>query len=331
MLTHSSLCYITLQLLESLQSFIKRSFDKNSLEFIRFPRESQLSSPKRTWSALVSSWLGSCRGKFMFICSLLSSSSCFISFDEWTCWSLLLMLALYDLCAVLTPCGPLKMLVGLMQERNEPLPGLLYEANLPPPTDYSQPQERRQHQENVAIPSPMSLGVGMGFGSWAMMMGTPGFKPPVDEEHSTGKSDQMSQASSDAGVDLETSGHGLLPAISNSSGNISLTEPPVVRRKPNPPSSSIPSSAPPPHYDGRSESHPPMTVDDDEFDKGMMLRSCCLTYFSSCLRTLNQTWARGLCLLQCLGLSSCDLWFFCLCFLFSRDIGGQYFSHCHTL
>ena len=43
------------------------------------------------------------------------------------------MLALYDLCAVLTPCGPLKVLVGLMQERNEPLPGLLYEAELPQP------------------------------------------------------------------------------------------------------------------------------------------------------------------------------------------------------
>jgi hypothetical protein len=180
------------------------------------------------------------------------------------------MLALYDLCAVLTPCGPLKMLVGLMQERNEPLPGLLYEANLPPPTDFSQPQQRSQYQENVAIPSPMSLGVGIGFGSWSMMMGTPGFSPPADEDRSTGRSDQMSQASSDAGVDLETSGHGLLPVISSTSGNISLTEPPVVRRKAAPPSSTIPSSAPPPHYDGRSESHPPMNPD-EEFDKGVAL------------------------------------------------------------
>ena len=173
------------------------------------------------------------------------------------------MLALYDLCAVLTPCGPLKMLVGLMQERNEPLPGLLYEANLPPPTDYSQPQQRRQHQENVAIPSPMSLGVGMGFGSWAIMMGTPGFNPPPDEEHSTGKSDQMSQASTDAGIDVETSGHGLLPALSNSSA----IEPPVIRRKQNLPSAA---AAAPPHYDGRSESHPPMNAD-EEFDKGTSL------------------------------------------------------------
>ena len=27
-------------------------------------------------------------------------------FDTWTTWTLLVMLALYDLCAVLTPCGP---------------------------------------------------------------------------------------------------------------------------------------------------------------------------------------------------------------------------------
>lgn len=36
-------------------------------------------------------------------------------FEEWTGWCLLVVLALYDLCAVLTPCGPLKALVNLMQ------------------------------------------------------------------------------------------------------------------------------------------------------------------------------------------------------------------------
>ena len=43
-------------------------------------------------------------------------------FDEYTSFSLLLALAFYDLCAVLSPCGPLKALVALMQERNIPLP-----------------------------------------------------------------------------------------------------------------------------------------------------------------------------------------------------------------
>jgi len=53
-------------------------------------------------------------------------------FDEYTTWCLLFMLALYDLCAVLTPCGPLKALVKLMSREDAPdMPGLLYEAELP--------------------------------------------------------------------------------------------------------------------------------------------------------------------------------------------------------
>ena len=43
---------------------------------------------------------------------------------------MLFVLAIYDLCAVLTPCGPLRALVTLMQEYNTPMPGLLYEADL---------------------------------------------------------------------------------------------------------------------------------------------------------------------------------------------------------
>jgi presenilin 1 len=54
-------------------------------------------------------------------------------FDDWTTWTLLFMLAVYDLCAVLTPCGPLKALVNLMSKENAPeMPGLLFEADLPP-------------------------------------------------------------------------------------------------------------------------------------------------------------------------------------------------------
>jgi hypothetical protein len=90
---------------------------------------------------------------------------CAVLCVQWTGWCLLVVLALYDLCAVLTPCGPLRWLVspltrlprpamplahptcliigthaslslrqvGLMQEYNEPMPGLLYEASLPQP------------------------------------------------------------------------------------------------------------------------------------------------------------------------------------------------------
>jgi Presenilin len=54
-------------------------------------------------------------------------------FDVWSTWALLFMLALYDLCAVLTPCGPLKALVNAMSEEDAPeMPGLLFEAELPP-------------------------------------------------------------------------------------------------------------------------------------------------------------------------------------------------------
>lgn len=53
-------------------------------------------------------------------------------FDPWTAWVLLVLLALYDLFAVLTPCGPLKYLVDLMSQDDSPsMPGLLYEASLP--------------------------------------------------------------------------------------------------------------------------------------------------------------------------------------------------------
>jgi len=56
----------------------------------------------------------------------------FSNFNSWTTWTLLVLLALYDLCAVLTPCGPLKFLVDLMSKEDAPdMPGLLYEASLP--------------------------------------------------------------------------------------------------------------------------------------------------------------------------------------------------------
>eukprot|EP00591_Stephanopyxis_turris_P007961 CAMPEP_0195530722 /NCGR_PEP_ID=MMETSP0794_2-20130614/33745_1 /TAXON_ID=515487 /ORGANISM="Stephanopyxis turris, Strain CCMP 815" /LENGTH=378 /DNA_ID=CAMNT_0040662287 /DNA_START=152 /DNA_END=1285 /DNA_ORIENTATION=+ len=50
-------------------------------------------------------------------------------FPEWTGWVLLVLLALWDLFAVLAPCGPLKALVKMASERQDPIPGLLYTAN----------------------------------------------------------------------------------------------------------------------------------------------------------------------------------------------------------
>lgn len=69
------------------------------------------------------------------------------SFNPYMAWSLLVMLALYDLCAVLSPCGPLKALVNLMQEKDSPdMPGLLYEAHLPAGTR----RLSRQNTSNVS-------------------------------------------------------------------------------------------------------------------------------------------------------------------------------------
>ncbi|EXB94288.1 Presenilin-like protein [Morus notabilis] len=52
----------------------------------------------------------------------------FTRLPEWTTWSLLVALALYDLVAVLAPGGPLKLLVELASSRDEELPALVYEA-----------------------------------------------------------------------------------------------------------------------------------------------------------------------------------------------------------
>jgi hypothetical protein len=52
----------------------------------------------------------------------------FTSITEWTTWVLLVAMALYDLFAVLTPHGPLQMLVNLAIERDQEIPALVYEA-----------------------------------------------------------------------------------------------------------------------------------------------------------------------------------------------------------
>jgi len=68
-------------------------------------------------------------------------------FDNWTAWVLLVLLALYDLFAVLTPCGPLKALVKLMQREDAPeMPGLLYEASLPSDARRRRPNNSSNHR-----------------------------------------------------------------------------------------------------------------------------------------------------------------------------------------
>lgn len=52
----------------------------------------------------------------------------FTFIPEWTAWVLLVLMALYDIAAVLIPGGPLKALVEMAVERRQELPALIYEA-----------------------------------------------------------------------------------------------------------------------------------------------------------------------------------------------------------
>jgi len=54
----------------------------------------------------------------------------FTRFPEWTTFAVLAIIAIYDIVAVLSPCGPLKYLVETAQQRQEPIPALLYNASV---------------------------------------------------------------------------------------------------------------------------------------------------------------------------------------------------------
>ncbi|KAJ8523583.1 hypothetical protein ON010_g17535 [Phytophthora cinnamomi] len=78
----------------------------------------------------------------------------FSMWPEWTTITFCVMFACYDLCAVLTPCGPLKYLIGLIQEKQAPLPGLLYEADVRDGVSHDHHRQQQRQQQRQQPPPP---------------------------------------------------------------------------------------------------------------------------------------------------------------------------------
>jgi presenilin 1 len=71
----------------------------------------------------------------------------FTHLPELTTWALLVLMALYDIAAVLSPAGPLRAIVELAQERDEDIPALVYESRPMRRANFGPAEERATSDE----------------------------------------------------------------------------------------------------------------------------------------------------------------------------------------
>jgi len=104
-------------------------------------------------------WSGSLRVKqgFLVLISVIVAYYFVTQIAEWTTWTMLVFMAIYDLYAVLTPNGPLRKIVELSQEREEAIPALVYEARGGSRSGNGSRRRRRKKSNSERQPDDASL------------------------------------------------------------------------------------------------------------------------------------------------------------------------------